>query len=751
MEKLQYGQDAETHGFQKEGGPFDQSPSVGASSPMFGTAEWELEEKHLEETLGVIKKNIELYSEEYKKLSDETKELYDNYRSSNPELHNDLVVGLDMKSQVERILLKNMAAVKKPYFARIDYYEKEDKERFSLYIGKNGVRKNRTESLIVDWRAPVSSVYYESEVGESSYKTPDGETIDISLELKRTYEINDGTLIDFYDSDVVTNDEFLTKYLSKNKEVVLGEIIATIQKEQNEIIRDTPFHSVIVQGVAGSGKTTVAMHRISYILYNYKDKFRPDEFYVIGSNKMLLNYITGVLPNLDVYNINQMTLQEFFLLLLEGDFDPRKGKYTLSDRFLKLDETESESGRAELRAYKGSMHYIKALDYYLKQYVFKTVVTEPAVYKGETIFTREEILYFLNFFEEKPLQEKIDLLNKQLTYRISSINEQEQQRKEVTNAEVKPYKNYFGNRSKKINLMEVYLEFLDELEREPEEFRKQGIQILSEEGIRLLRQDLQRKRLDLYDLAMLLLIKKRLKRTMDFEYVSHIIIDEAQDFGVMVFYLLKALFKNCAYTIMGDVSQNIHYDSGMNDWEALKQEVFQPEKDKFYVLAKSYRNTVEISNFASQVLKKCSFKTYDIQPIIRHGNEVAISRVTSEKEMVTAAVRILNEILQNGYDTIAVICRTVEETRRVQKRLSPHIGLEQLPENLEDMTFMNGIMVLPIHMTKGLEFDAVLIWNPDEKSYKANDADAKLLYVAITRAMHELYIIYQGSLTKLLE
>jgi DNA helicase-2/ATP-dependent DNA helicase PcrA len=751
MEKLQYGQDAETHGFQKEGGPSDQSPSVGASSPMFGTAEWELEEKHLEETLGVIKKNIEFYSEEYKKLSDETKELYDNYRSSNPELHNDLVVGLDMKSQVERILLKNMAAVKKPYFARIDYYEKEDKERFSLYIGKNGVRKNRTESLIVDWRAPVSSVYYESEVGESSYKTPDGETIDISLELKRTYEINDGTLIDFYDSDVVTNDEFLTKYLSKNKEVVLGEIIATIQKEQNEIIRDTPFHSVIVQGVAGSGKTTVAMHRISYILYNYKDKFRPDEFYVIGSNKMLLNYITGVLPNLDVYNINQMTLQEFFLLLLEGDFDPRKGKYTLSDRFLKLDETESESGRAELRAYKGSMHYIKALDYYLKQYVFKTVVTEPAVYKGETIFTREEILYFLNFFEEKPLQEKIDLLNKQLTYRISSINEQEQQRKEVTNAEVKPYKNYFGNRSKKINLMEVYLEFLDELEREPEEFRKQGIQILSEEGIRLLRQDLQRKRLDLYDLAMLLLIKKRLKRTMDFEYVSHIIIDEAQDFGVMVFYLLKALFKNCTYTIMGDVSQNIHYDSGMNDWEALKQEVFRPEKDKFYVLAKSYRNTVEISNFASQVLKKCSFKTYDIQPIIRHGNEVAISRVTSEKEMVTAAVRILNEILQNGYDTIAVICRTVEETRRVQKLLSPHIGLEQLPENLEDMTFMNGIMVLPIHMTKGLEFDAVLIWNPDEKSYKANDADAKLLYVAITRAMHELYIIYQGSLTKLLE
>ncbi len=751
MENLQYGQDLETEQFKKQSGGADQSLQGAGSLSLQGTAEWEQEERHLTRCLGVIQKNIDNYSAELKKLSDETKELYDNYRSSNPELHNDLVVGLDLKSQVERILQKNLAAVKKPYFGRIDYYEQGDQERFSLYIGKNGVRKSRTESLIVDWRAPVSSVYYESEVGEGSYQTPFGETIDISLELKRTYEISEGTLIDYYDSDVITNDEFLTKYLSKNKEVVLGEIIATIQKEQNEIIRDTPFHSVIVQGVAGSGKTTVAMHRISYILYNYKDKFRPDEFYIIGSNKMLLNYITGVLPNLDVYNVNQMTLQEFFLLLLEGDFDTKKGKYTLNDSFLKLEDSHKEEGRAELKAYKGSMHFIKALDHYLKQYELKTVVTEPAIYKGETIYTKEEILYFLNFFEEKPLQEKIDLLNKQLTYRIASINEQEQQRKEVTNAEVKPYRNYFGNRSQKINLMEVYLGFLDELEQHPEEFKNQGIMVLSREGIALLRKELQHKKLDLYDLAMLILTKRRLKKTKDFEYVSHIIIDEAQDFGVMVFYLFKILFKNCTYTIMGDVSQNIHYDTGMNDWEALKQEVFQPGKDKFYVLAKSYRNTVEISDFASRVLKKCSFKTYEIQPIIRHGNEVILSRVTGEKEMVTAVIRILKDILQNGYDTIAVICRTVEETRRVQELLSPQIKLEQLPENLEEMTFMNGIMVLPIHMTKGLEFDAVVIWNPDEKSYHANDADAKLLYVAITRAMHELYIIYQGSLTKLLE
>ena len=748
MENLQYGQES----WQQDQGRKPEGDSSEAAGPvMRGTAEWEQEELHLDRCLGVIRKNINYYTEELKKLSEETKELYDNYRSSNPELHNDLVIGLDMKSQVERILLKNLAAEKKPYFGRIDYYEHEDGERFSLYIGKNGVRQNRTESLIVDWRAPVSSVYYESEVGEGFYPTPFGERIGISLELKRTYEISDGRLLDFFDSDVITNDEFLTKYLSKNKEVVLGEIIATIQREQNEIIRDTPFHSVIVQGVAGSGKTTVAMHRISYILYNYKDKFRPDEFYIIGSNKMLLNYITGVLPNLDVYNVNQMTMAEFFLLLLEGDFDPKKGRYTLSDSFLKLENPGPEAGRTLLKAYKGSLDFIKALKLYLKQYELKTVVTEPAVYKGETIYSKEEIIYFMNFFDEKPLQEKIDLLNKQLAYRVASINEQELQQKEVTNAEVKKFKNYFGNRSKKINLMEVYLDFLDYLELYPEEFTGQGIKVLSGEEIALLRRELQHKRLDLYDLAMLILIKKQLKQTKDFEYVSHIIVDEAQDFGVMVFYLFKTLFKNCTYTIMGDVSQNIHYDTGMNDWEVLKQEVFLPEKDKFYVLAKSYRNTIEISEFASRVLRKCSFKTYEIQPIIRHGNEVTLTRVTGEKEMVTAAVRILKDILKNGYDTVAVICRTVEETRRVQALLEPLMELKHLPENMEEMTFMNGVMVLPIHMTKGLEFDAVIIWNPDENSYHGIDSDAKLLYVAITRAMHELHIIYQEKLTRLLE
>jgi DNA helicase-2/ATP-dependent DNA helicase PcrA len=710
-----------------------------------------LEEQHLESCLKAIQQNIDKYMQEFKDLAAETKELYDNYRSANPELHNDLVIGLDMKSQIERTLNKNMLAKKKPYFGRIDYKEEGDKVSYSLYLGKNGVRKNITESMIVDWRAPISSVYYESDIGRSSYSTPLGERIEIELFLKRTYEIENSKLIDFYDSDVVANDEFLTKYLSKNKEVVLGEIIATIQKEQNEIIRDIPWHNVIVQGVAGSGKTTVAMHRISYILYNYKEKFRPDEFFIIGSNKMLLNYITGVLPNLDVYNVNQMTMEEFLIDLLDKDFDYKKSKYTLTNSFLKLNKQLSSQEASLLKRFKGSIHFINALISYMKQFEIDTINTDSVQMNQQVVYSKEEIMYFLGFFEELPLQEKIDLLNKRLTYKVKSIGEEAELRKEDLQAEVNRYKNYFGVRNKKYNFMDIYLGFLEDLQLNREKYTLQGIVVAEEKVTELLMSELKDKHLDIYDLGMLNYIKRRIKMTKDYEYVSHIVIDEAQDFGVMLFQIFKRIFKNCTYTIMGDVSQNIYYDTGMNDWEILKQEVFSPEKDRFYVLAKSYRNTVEISDFASKVLRKCTFKTYDIEPIIRHGKEVALIKTGGDKGLVSQTVELVEGIQENGYDTIAIICRTVEETLRVRKLLGQHINIEQPGDNMEEMTFLNGTMVLPIHMTKGLEFDAVILWNPDEESYRYSDEDAKLLYVAITRALHELYVVYKDELSGLLK
>ena len=712
--------------------------------------EWKKEETHLFNCEEVIQSNIDILTSQVKEMQEQTKEMYDNYRSNNPELHNELVVGMDLQSQAEKSLRKNLLAKDKPYFGRIDYMEHGEEKEFSLYIGKNGIMKSPSELLIVDWRAPIASVYYDSDIGESSYPSPLGETIYVDLGLKRTFEISKGILKDFYDANVIANDEFLTKYLGKNKEAVLGEIIATIQKEQNDIIRDTPWHNIVVQGVAGSGKTTVAMHRISYILYNFKEKFRSDEFYIIGSNKMLLNYITGVLPNLDVYNINQLTMQEFFSGLIEKEMSKKKG-YKMTDAFKKARINSNNAIEAGYKRFKGSLQLLKALELYLEQYIYKHIPMNEIVYKGRTLYTSEEIKQSILTFKQYSYQEKIDMMNKRLLTKIRNMNEMLGEEKEVIKRECKQYKNYFGNKNAKIDLYEIYKDFLEDLYISYNKYEAAGVKLPNDmEILQHFKDTFEEKEIDLYDLGLIAIIKKTLRNTIDFKYVKHIVVDEAQDFGVIAYGILKRLFPECTFTIMGDVSQNIHYDTGMNDWRELREQVFNPNKDPFYTLAKSYRNTVEISNYASQVLEKCSFETYAIDPVIRHGQPVIVEKYRDFEDNIEATASYIKKIRENDYDTIAVICRTVEETKTVYEALKEKTEVEPWKEDMEEMVFTNGVMVLPIHMTKGLEFDTVILWNPDTLNYEDTDAEAKLLYVAITRALHELYVLHYGELSKLL-
>lgn len=688
------------------------------------------EQKHLTESYQVILENITFYQNKLEIMDLEIQSLYDHYHSNNPELHNELLVSISMEAQVKTELRKNRNAKKKPYFGRIDYKDETEGETYSLYLGKNGVRRDRTNVLIVDWRAPVASIYYECQVGLGEYHVPDHGTREVELDLKRTYEVEEDHLIDFYDSEVVTNDELLTKYLAKNKEAVLGEIIATIQKEQNDIIRQTPYKNVIVQGVAGSGKTTVAMHRISYILYNYADKFKPEEFYIIGSNTMLLNYITGVLPDLDVYHINQMVMEQFFQELLERDF-------------LKKDQIVDCAEQEETGAFfkfKGSLAYLDCLEQSLKELERRMIPTDSVWCEGREVYSQDAILEFLENNTEYSIQNKILMLNARIVNKVKTYYEMQKEEKEVIQAEGKKYREYFGKRKIKVDLLGIYMEFLQDLKEEKAEYQAEIAKLLLQ---------IEKRRFDVYDLAALVYIRRKVKMTAEYTQVKHIVIDEAQDFGAMVFGVMKRVLPKTTFTIMGDVSQNIHYNVGMNDWEELKNQVFSSERDIFAVLAKSYRNTIEISEYAGRILKRCSFSSYRIEPIIRHGKEVFIFQEESKAQMVLRAFTVIKEWQQNGYETIAVICRSDRETEEVGNCLGKKIPVQKMTE--EAAVFSQGVMVLPIYLAKGLEFDTVLLWNPTCEQYPKTDGNGKLLYVACTRALHELGILTEGKLSDLLE
>lgn len=710
------------------------------------SAEWQREEEYLNQTLDIVKRNVENYESEIREMSDQIEEMLQHYHDNDVEVYTQMSNTVTMRDHMQSALKRNQRATKKPYFGRIDFWDETLQKEETLYIGRGGIAKDTTHQVVVDWRAPVANAYYENGLGECSYCAPDGRELPIRLDLKRTYEIDQGKLLDYFDTEVIANDELLTKYLAKNKQAVLGEIIATIQKEQNDIIRKTPYHNIIVQGVAGSGKTTVAMHRISFILYNYAERFRPEDFYIVGSNRILLEYITGVLPDLDVYGIRQMTMEQLFVRLLYEDWDEQNDSI--------LENTAATQGSMD----RGTFGWFQDLT------EFGAKVEAERICMDSVVLDRRQFVEGLKggvagVFDEREgepqptdlvellsgkairdyveqtnasVQTKINMLNERLIIKIkdeflkNGLRYSEKERKAI----LKEYRGYFGKKIFDISIFELYQRFL--LEQ-----KEKGYEVSVPE-----------QAYDVYDLAALAYLYKRMKETEVISEAHHVVIDEAQDYGMMAYAVLKYCIKDCTYTVMGDVSQNIHFGFGLADWEELRKLLCSQDGDSFGILKKSYRNTVEISEFATKILHHGSFEPYPVEPIIRHGKEVEIMQFPTKRELYEETARRCRAWQKQGLNTIAIICRTPEKAELVARQLGRLIPVcESDPDKA---VFSDGIMVLPVVYTKGLEFDAVLIFDPDKEEYPVDDGHAKLLYVAATRALHELCVLYREELTGLI-
>lgn len=691
--------------------------------------DWNQEQQHFDYCQKIIRENIRQYKAEFENFHQQTLELHKALNSGDVELYNQLMTASSLEEHAGQSLRKNLAAMQKPYFGRIDYTDCALEREEQIYIGKNGIFKNRTNVLIADWRAPISTVYYENELGIGEYGLPDEKPLTIDLHLKRTYDIEEGHLKGYYDSDVASNDALLVQYLSRNKDAVLGEIIATIQKEQNEIIRKSPFGNIIVQGVAGSGKTTVAMHRISYLLYNYKHRFESNEYCIVGSNDLLLNYITSGLPELDVPNIKHLRMDQLFIRLCEKD-------WLKKNRIIEPDET------ATLRC---TRTFMQELDLYLmhkkEEYVDCTTFSDPQIGNILSQSNNETL------FRENPtasIYTLLSILDDRAKTRIKFL--MSGMEKDIIQTKLKEHSGHYKNMRPKASIYDFYYDFLNKWSQEhgyadtntsnknntfyetesncSTDFTKHLAQLAAREY-------------DLYDIAALALIHYRITQKEPNQEFGLLFLDEAQDFGIGAYYVLRTLLPATYFTIMGDVSQNINYYTGLNDWYELQKLFLTTDKDCFMLLQKSYRNTIEISEYAGKILEKASFGRYKITPVIRHGIPVQEKNFWSDMEMAEYSIQLIKQIQEKGYSTTAIICNTEKDAENIISLLEPYIPIT----NGNNNNFSKGTMVLPIRFVKGLEFDTVILWNPHMKQGLEKPETAKLLYVACTRALHELYVL----------
>lgn len=670
----------------------------------------------------------------------------------------------------------NLTKVKdKPYFARIDFKADGNEKLEEIYIGKAHLsRQEDNKQLIIDWRAPVASVYYEGKLGETSYPTIDGEE-NGELLLKRQYIIEDGNLQDILDIDIAANDPLLQSSLKSNADKKLKDIASTIQSEQNRVIRADMHVPLIVQGVAGSGKTTIALHRIAYFIYTYEKTFDPENFMIIAPNKMFINYISEVLPELGVEAVKQTTFIEFMETLLGKRYkliDTSKKLMQLVDR-----QQSDENDIIWTSKFKGSMVFKETLDKYLKDIEVEYIEAEDFTLDGHILVSKEEIKNYLEYeYNYLPLYKRIEQLKKVLKNkvnrtkilyleevercyedkinRIRSMYKDPLQRQKIIipviderderlasiKKEIKSSVNNYLKRFSRLDVYEVYRELVtnkDLLNKYfPESLEAKKVDYFSDYNGKLA----STRSIELEDYAALVYLKYRLYGFKDRITIQSVVIDEAQDFSVFQFYLIKEILNTEKITLLGDISQGIHSYRGINSWQEVMEEVFTTRKATYISLVQSYRTTIEIMELANKVIGKLDNPEIVLaKPVIRHGEEPTISYFNEQKKLLEElSVKIIS--LQGKYKSVAIICKTKKEAENVRNYLRRKL---KMPINMLDEKqdkYEAGVVIVPSHLAKGLEFDAVLVVNIDE-SYKENELDIKLLYVAMTRALHELHIM----------
>lgn len=727
------------------------------------------ETAHLNETLEIVAQQQLISAEE---LTVAKKNLQDTFRfeRDNMDLLGVRQIMFDRSEQAVR----NMAAARlRPYFTRVNFTEESGVKQV-YYIGKHSVfRPNSVEPAVIDWRSPIANLYYSGQVGKMHYVAPDGE-VRGELTLKRQFGIENGELISIFDTDVVSKDAYLQSVLGATTGERLRDIVTSIQAEQNIVIRHPANVTLVVQGVAGSGKTTIALHRIAYLLYTLQDSLRPEHVLILAPNPLFLNFIAGVLPDLGVEKVRQTT----FPLLVSGWLGkllPRVNTADQTDRLLALPPDEREDF-IDMMHYKGSLEFTRRLDQWLDAFEERLPPQDALKFGPFTLFTPEQTRAFLVEGEKPfPFAVRIERFKKELTQRakeaagkvnawleaetqrradalhalpdspqrrerLFKLYQSRDQRLKETNERVRPFVDEVMKAFPALRPIELYRAFLTDLltESDPDS------PVCAAAEYTLERVGSRVEPEDVAPIALIALRAHPLER-MD---IRHIVIDEAQDFSPAEFLLLRRMTHSAPMTVVGDLMQGIRSWRGLTDWRTLTDDLLGG-KAVTHALVTSYRNTVEIMNTALRVaLKRPAPGQTEVKPVLRHGPEPEIIAFSKPAEQTAQIERLIRAWQSDNVKTIAVIDRTDAQLKALLKALPADLNARILDVNGE--LYEGGVLLARAGDIKGFEFDGVIIANASEARFPNTELDARLLYVCLTRPLHRLACLYEKTLTPLL-
>ncbi|VIG16720.1 helicase, UvrD family [Clostridioides difficile] len=590
-----------------------------------------------------------------------------------------------------------------PYFARIDFRLKDMDDESKYYIGRFAF-DYEDELIILDWRSPIASMFYDYEIGKAGYDAPIG-WVDGEITRKRQFKIKNGKLEYALESSINIQDDILQKELSHTSDEKMKSIISTIQKEQNQIIRNDKAHTLIIQGVAGSGKTSIALHRIAFLLYRFKDKISANNVIILSPNKVFGDYISNVLPELGEEPLCELSFENIAEVQLDRviNFESEKDPLEIND-----------AKWVERVRFKSTFDFVKLIDDYIKQMPNKIFIPKDYTF-GSFTAKSDWIQSRFEAYNRYPVKKRLEKVAEDIHYKFESDNIMEEDLPKLKSI----LKSLNGMLTIK-NTLTLYKDFFKQMN-------------LSNMFVMA-----TKKTLEWSDVYPFIYIHAAYEGIQEDKIIRHVVIDEMQDYTPIQYAVINLLFK-CKKTILGDFGQlvNPNHTHTLDDMRQLYNE------GELVTLNKSYRSTFEIISFAKKVQDVSS-----LEPIERHGEEPALVKCTNKQDEVSKIKIEIEEFKKSDNATLGIILKTDSDAEVIYNALKQEYSVNLISS--ESSSFTKGVSITSIKMSKGLEFDEVIIPSVNSKTYYS-DYDRSLLYIACTRAMHKLKLTYTGELTQLID